>query len=491
MAKSALKSPALERITFNLRGGKANIRRETLNGRDYIVAPMVMMTEGVHAGSNGALYYPAKELASAVPAWNHKPIVVYHPVQNGRNVSAADPIVLDQQAIGLVLNTAWDEKQRAEAWIDTEAAKRVDGRVLEALENGKMVEVSTGLFTDNVYEPGEFGGKEYEYVACNHRPDHLAILPDKKGACSIEDGAGLLQVNDDGSPWPLHIREQVKIVANIMMSHGDVHSKLFHEIDRRSGGCCYIRDVFDKWFVYHYNGGLYKQVYAVKDEVVTLTGDPVEVREAYVTVDGALVGNATTPLEKENQRMPKKELVDHLIANGGYEESDRAALEAMDESKLKKIAEAVPAPTDNMDGDKKKKKKDEEDKKTDNQAEDDVAKAAAPAAPQPPVTAEQYVANAPREVRDLLNHGLSAYNQQKERLIGTITANKANIYTKEHLAMKDMQELQAIAALAAPAGEGASQQPAALYIGAAGGPVANVAPVEEGGLSMPKMDFAK
>lgn len=30
-------------------------------------------------------------------------------------------------------------------------------------------------------------------VARNHRPDHLAILPDQVGACSLADGAGLIR----------------------------------------------------------------------------------------------------------------------------------------------------------------------------------------------------------------------------------------------------------------------------------------------------------
>ena len=32
-------------------------RKDTMAGRDYLVAPMVMMVEGVLNGSNGPLYY--------------------------------------------------------------------------------------------------------------------------------------------------------------------------------------------------------------------------------------------------------------------------------------------------------------------------------------------------------------------------------------------------------------------------------------------------
>jgi hypothetical protein len=39
-------------------------------------------------------------------------------------------------------------------------------------------------------------GRQYVGIARNHRPDHLAILPDLKGSCSIADGAGLCRNHD-------------------------------------------------------------------------------------------------------------------------------------------------------------------------------------------------------------------------------------------------------------------------------------------------------
>jgi hypothetical protein len=65
--------------------------------------------------------------------------------------------------------------------------------VLDKLDKGEMVEISTGLFTDNIPESGVWNGEAYTAVARNYRPDHLAILPDQKGSCSIADGAGLLR----------------------------------------------------------------------------------------------------------------------------------------------------------------------------------------------------------------------------------------------------------------------------------------------------------
>ena len=182
----------MQRITTNINGG--NIRYESLHGRDYLVAPMTMLVEGIHNGSNGPLYYPRDELSKAPATWNLTPVVVYHPAGG----TATTPAELTTRQVGMVMNTAWDGRRlRAEAWLVPERLEAVDAGILEALEAGQTMEVSTGLFTDNVPSPGVWNGKQYDYVARNHRPDHLAILPTGVGACSVADGCGLLQLNKE------------------------------------------------------------------------------------------------------------------------------------------------------------------------------------------------------------------------------------------------------------------------------------------------------
>lgn len=202
----------MERLTVNLTG---RLRRDMLGGRKYAVAPVTMIVEGVLNGSKGPLFYPDEELRKDPKAWNHMPIVVYHPTTNGVHVSARDPHVLNVSGVGSVFNSSYDaEKKRltAEAWFDEERVDAVDDRILQALEAGKQVELSTGLFTDN--EPAEEGaahnGKAYQYVARNYRPDHLAILPDQVGACSVKDGCGVL-VNSE-----LDIQKLIKEEFNKM-----------------------------------------------------------------------------------------------------------------------------------------------------------------------------------------------------------------------------------------------------------------------------------
>lgn len=169
------------------------MRHEQYQGKEYVVVPVAMLTEGVHNGSGGALYYPPEEMWRTAAAWNFKPVTLHHPNRNGQFVSAADPEVLERQQVGTVMNAAWaDGKLRAEVWLDEDRMESLAPEILEALENDRTVEVSTGLFTDNVPAPGTWGGKNYDFVARNHQPDHLALLPQGAGACSVADGCGLL-----------------------------------------------------------------------------------------------------------------------------------------------------------------------------------------------------------------------------------------------------------------------------------------------------------
>lgn len=162
-----------------------------LEGRAHYVVPIVMITVGVHNGSNGPIYYSSDALQTSVPYWNGRPVVVYHPNMYS-NGMAGDPEVFNQQKIGIIFNTTFDgHRLTAEAWIDVERVSAVDNRVLLAIKTKEIMEVSTGLVISSVGKVGAFNGEEYIDAAYQIQPDHLAVLPDQVGACSIADGGGL------------------------------------------------------------------------------------------------------------------------------------------------------------------------------------------------------------------------------------------------------------------------------------------------------------
>ncbi len=168
-----------------------HIATRQLEGRDHYVVPVVMIVEGVHKGSQGPVYYPAAELRRSAQFWDGKPAVIYHPTQYGASY-AGSPEVFNRQKVGTVFNTRFDGKRLvAEAWIDVVRVGQVDTRVEQAILRRAVVEVSTGLTIDLGTEPGVWNGKSYHTTARRMSPDHLAILPDQRGACSVADGAGL------------------------------------------------------------------------------------------------------------------------------------------------------------------------------------------------------------------------------------------------------------------------------------------------------------
>ena len=402
---------SIETLTVN-RDSSLAVRHESMSGRDYLVVPMVMLTEGVHNGTNGPLYYPKEELAKAPHVWNMKPVVVYHPERNGAGASACDPDVLTKSGVGVILNTHFDGKLRAEAWLEKSRMDMVDNRIGTSIEKNEVMEVSTGVFTENELNDGVWNGEKYIAIARNYRPDHLALLPDKKGACSVADGAGLLQLNEDE-----------------LSSFSD---------------------------------------------------------------------NLATELHQKGRiLMAKQEKVDALIANKqtNFDKDDSEFLMTLEEDQLDKMVPKEPAavvPPKKVEGGEPTPAGNE--KKVDDAAatgggDSNPAPAAAPQEPKT-VSAEEYAANAPPEIRDMINTGLAAHNTEKTKLVKVITSNKMNTFSEDQLNEMGMQQLQSIAALAHQATPVVDPQNpfAPDYAGAAGAPAQNQESSQKP-LSLPTMNF--
>lgn len=423
--------PRLEGITSNTYG---TTRIETLEGRPHIVAPMVMITEGVHAGSNGPLYYPSDELGRTPGVWNHKPIVVYHPTFKGRGISACQPHVIDQRKVGVILNTQYDDQDRliAEAWMERDRLELVDNRVLESIEADRPMEVSTGLFCDYEDEGGVHNGTDYETTARNYRPDHLALLPDKVGACSLADGAGLL-VNHGGSlPEVMTIATRHAELLINEMSHDNLRMAIQGEVYERHGDDMdlWVVDVYNGFAVVEMDGKLYRYEYTANENEVQLAlarGPEVFRVTEYREADGTFVGNDQP--EKE-PTMAKKKLVDAVINNEStqWEEGDREFLKGLTDAQVIKMTPVVNEDPDDDDDDeppapvanKKKRKK------------------PSAATPEPP-TFEDLLANASPEMRETLADMATERKAARHRLISTITANDKGEVWGDEAELKKMK----------------------------------------------------
>lgn len=422
----------IQRLTVNF---AAPIRFEMLEGREYLVAPMVMITEGVHEGSNGPVFYSENELANpaGVASWNHKPIVVYHP--HDLKSSACTEAVIENQKVGVILNTRWDtdsKKLRAEAWLEINRLEKVDKRVLESLENGNIMEVSTGVYTENEMTPGVWNDKNYSMVACNLRADHLAILPDKVGACSTKDGAGLLQMNCRTMITRL---KNCGIIHNEDMSFGDIRFDLHSKLREKFGSDTWIVDVYQLNVVFERIDldKIFRLGYTTSDGGVTLSdSDPEEVRRKTEFIP-------VTNEEKED--MTKKEIVDGLIANESskWAEGDRKFLMALNEEQLDKM-QPVEAP-------KAEEKKETvlEDPPIQNSKEEKASETSKVG--EKPITVNEYIDQAPAEIREMLSEGLMTRNEQKQKMVQAILNVEGCRFTKEQLEKKPLGELQAISDL--------------------------------------------
>ena len=333
----------MQKVTVNFTG---KTRYDEMSGKKYLVAPMVMLTEGVHEGSEGPLLYPKEELSKTPQVWNHKPVLVYHPQgADGSGISACDPVILSNRQVGLIMNsrvgnvtvTINDEKRKitalkAEAWLDEERMNKIDERIAQAVEKNETMELSTGLFTDNeAVEDGEWNGEKYDAVARNFRPDHLALLPDLKGACSIEDGAGFLRLN---------AKLDKIIITNNAMSHGNIRSLLNSWLQDKNDDV-WVEDVYDDFFIFMKGNKLFKGVYSIVDNAIQVTETFEEVIQVteYRTKDGKFVGNESNIVKRKELKMQKEKIVNDLITSNSnsWIEDDRDILMAMDDAVLKKM----------------------------------------------------------------------------------------------------------------------------------------------------------
>lgn len=271
------------RLVANISFAKSRTVKK--DGREYVVAPVSMLKEGVLNGSDGPLFYPRSEIAKNVGMWNDIPLVINHPTDEyGNPISASDERQHLVKNVGFLRNDRVKNDRRiADAWFDVKALKRHHPDVLNRLLKHEPIELSTGLFTDKTPVPGgtTWNGTEYTKIASNYRADHLAILPDNRGACSLKDGCGVL-VNRRKS------NDRRKVTTN-QPSHADLERRLqellkqqykiqtpLNAIDSPS---VWVRDVFDKYVVYEYANKSYKIGYKtdLRSDEVSLVGEPTEV----------------------------------------------------------------------------------------------------------------------------------------------------------------------------------------------------------------------
>jgi len=471
---------ALESVLFT---------EKTVDGKKYFIAPVVALVEGVH---NDVLY-TAEELAKFPMAWNGQPVTLDHPESGGTKVSANSPDLIEKWEIGRLYNFTFnDESKRlaGEVWIEVGKITKLAPQVLMLIKNGQQLEVSTGVYIEEEMISGTWNDEEYQSIAHNMRPDHLALLPGGEGACNWNDGCGIRTNTGEGDygvksneekekvNWMRKLFQQVssapaRILSQLTneLSHDDLRVELRDAIraaeNDKSG--IWIREVYDGYFIYEkvevVNGmetgpvKLYKRTYSIdNNEKAVINDDAKEVIEETQYVE---ITNNDKPIEKELKRMDNETRIAELIAcnKTQFKEDDREWLSTLPECQLDKLKalDVEPEPEAVVEPEPVVAAPVEEEKK--------VEEPEVEAAPQ---TAEEYIAAAPDEMKETLSRALARDKAIKADAVEKLMANKNNKFTKDELIAKSLKELENLAELARVDVD---------FSGRAGGPVANPAPV--------------
>lgn len=435
-----------------------NTRTEEHQGRDHLVVPVVMMVEGVHNGSLGPLFHPADELGRFPGAWNGIPVVIQHPENDGENVSANDPGVIDREIVGRVYNTEMvGNKLKSEAWLDIGRITQVSPQALAAIRNQSPLDVSVGVFNDQEEVPGIWNNEQYTAIARNFRPDHLALLPGGTGACSWADGCGI-RVNKQKKKGGEDVKKPELDIYQVAVYNSD--NKVADINDNENGYRELIQllqselDSKDTQVKYHYLTELYdnRVIYEVRtqgegsqfyqsgytvtnDDDVELTGDPVEVRRDvnFVTLEKkkGLIRTVFNNVKKEvkvktNECPDCIKKVDALIANEvtKFTSDDKEWLSTLEEGVLDKL---IPEVKEEVKTDPvmnaEQVIKDYEDK----------------------MTPEERLKKLPAETQEQLDRGLKMYNDQRTAMAKVILDNtEKDVWTEDSLKALTMDTLEGL-----------------------------------------------
>lgn len=400
-----------------------------------------------------------------------------------------------------LLTEAWIDRELTAA-AGAKAVRALER--IEAQDPADPVEVSVGAFVTTLEEAGTFRGKRYARVWQDITQDHLAILEEgDRGACSVAMGCGVARVHtlsakglefegDDApeEPRAKSLRERLLawmrgLDSSMGMSDTDVRQELMDALKAADPNARWIDAVYDEYVVYcqaspvpdgyggFTTGSKYmQQGYSIDSAgVVTLTGDPVEVepvmsyepvtaanrnsnegdedmktkaerikalianpRAKFTEADRAMLEAATddrlAAFEAAAGECPCKAKIDKILANKRlpFTEADRPALEAMTEERLTALA-AMPSEEPETPAQKK--------------AREDAAAAAAGGQPTP-LTEEQYLAQAPQSVRDLVSRQKAADAARRTELVKTLKAAQGE-YTEAELTAMPLEQLERLA----------------------------------------------
>lgn len=409
------------------------------NEREYLLAPCIMIVEGVLNGG----YVPGEEIRAC--PWDGIPLVINHPLgADGQAISANSPDALAAYSVGRVFHTQYTDiaqnghaltRAQAELWLDTAQATALGGEALQAmqmLETQNALEVSTAFYSNAETQRGSFYGVPYQEIHRNLRADHLALLPNSTGACSWRDGCGAPRLNaqacachtqertsmEHASWWTkfvslLSLRTQPsgELALVVQQTDQDLRAAIYGALAREQGAeytNCFIDavDATEKSFTYQEGERLKRRKWRMEEGVLVLEPDVEDVQRETTYIPVPVT-------QEEEQPMSATEVIKRrvnvLIANqrSRWTEDDRHMLESQDEAFLIRLEQQpLELPT------------------------------------RPAETVQEAIATLPPHLHEPMAAMAQEYETRKSAAIAILVANKQNPFSTEELQAMTAQRLE-------------------------------------------------
>jgi len=285
--------------------------KKKFNGADHYVFPAVIAKTGVMNN----VFYSADVLNNTHDLWNGVKVTLRHPQFNGNNTSINSADISGKFSIGEIYNVKFeDDKLKGDIYINEASIEdKQASYLLDWLNEGKNIDVSTGLDKVSLTnQEGEHDGKKYNAILNSFKADHVAILPDEKGACSAADGCGTL-FNSDIS--------YSDIISMLYTAMGDVDA--------------HIEDIFDGYFIINDQDVLYKQDYAMLDDKISLGNKQMVVKRTDYIAANKEDGCECHINNGEGGFLPMKDKLIQFLSNAeltSISEEDKKAFNSMSDA---------------------------------------------------------------------------------------------------------------------------------------------------------------
>ena len=435
------------------------IRYEELEGTRYMVVPVVMMREGVHSGSGGAVYYPPDVFGNLPQTWNGVPVMVDHPLNTDGTPSLfGNSPSFTSQVVGRIYNAAFNPQTTvlsADAWINEERIQEISPAAYNAIIAKRPLNVSTGSLSGVTNEPGQWKNESFEKSLKGWIPDHLALLPVGRGACNWEDGCGVGILNEESKLEDTNVeitkfpfdKEQKTIYYQVYVNAGYkvLVNMIASKLDAMDSAerIHFLEDVYQDYFVYRVGGRnipsqYFKRSYEYSETNNTLefTGIPEQVSKKidYVAVSNTDKGGQEQ-VSKECKCSETKVLA-LIEASDTFTSEDKETLMTFSEEKIDSLTTLANSAKEN-------KTKGGEDKTTSTETKEITLEEATEVVAKN-MKPDQMLKMLPTDVQESIQIGLDSHKEKHATLVNELKDVQSE-FTEEELKTMKVPHLERLA----------------------------------------------